>query len=50
MYLRIIYGASKVKNLFYRIIKYAYSNYVSNSKEGKFIIKYRFFIKNKIVS
>lgn len=50
MYLRIIYGASKVKDLLYGLIRYADSNYAGDPKDRKSVMGNCFFINGGIMS
>lgn len=50
MYLGITYKASKIKSIAYELIEYINNNYVKDSKDCKSIIRYYFFINEKVVS
>lgn len=49
MYLKTIYGTSKIQNWFYRFVKYVNSNFIGNLKNCKFRTKNYFLIYSKKV-
>lgn len=50
MYLGITYGAGKVKDLLYGLIRYADSNYAGDLKDRKPVMGNCFFINGGVMS
>lgn len=48
MYMEIIYDINKINNLSYKLGRFTNSNYLSEPKTPKFLIKIFFFINENI--